>query len=157
MFNNESFNIFIYIMKLKYEIWLPKLQFTLQTIALRYPESPNEVTIRKYYNLIQNLPVFFPDEPLGKDLEKLLDEFPVTPYMNSKQSFMKWIHYLFNKINSKVGKDPVSFYDNLEDYYQHYKPKEIINKEHIKYKKHILYGTTFSLFLLISIYFYNKN
>ena len=41
MFNNESFNIFIYIMKLNYDVWLPKLQFTLQTIALRYPETPN--------------------------------------------------------------------------------------------------------------------
>ena len=38
------------------------------------------ITIRKYYNLIQNLPVFFPEEPLGKNLEKLLDEFPVTLY-----------------------------------------------------------------------------
>ena len=41
MFNIFTFNIFIYIMKLNYEIWLPKLKFTLQTIALNYPESPN--------------------------------------------------------------------------------------------------------------------
>ena len=40
---------------------------------------------------------------------------------------MKWIHFLFNKINNKIGETNVSFYDNLEDYYQHYKPKEIIN------------------------------
>ena len=84
-------------MKLKYDVWLPKLKFTLQTIALNYPERPNEVTVRKYYNLIQNLPVFFPDEPIGKYMEKLLDEFPVTPYLSSKKSFMKWIHFLFNK------------------------------------------------------------
>ena len=120
-------------MKLRYEIWLPKLKFTLLTIALNYPESPNEVTIRKYYNLIQNLPVFFPEEPLGKNLEKLLDEFPVTPYMNSKSSFMKWIHYLFNKINSRIGKDNVSFL-KFRKYYQHYKPKEIINKEQLNIK-----------------------
>jgi hypothetical protein len=143
-------------MKLNYEIWLPKLKFTLQTIALNYPESPNEVTIRKYYNLIQNLPVFFPEQPLGNHLEKLLDEFPVTPYMNSKSSFMKWIHFLFNKINAKIGKENVSFYDNLEDYYQHYKPKEIINKEQIKFKKHLMYGSVFSIFLMSSVYFYNK-
>ena len=143
-------------MKLKYEVWLPKLQFTMLTIGLRYPENPNEVTIRKYYNLVQNLPVFFPEEPLGKYLETILDDFPVTPYMNSRQSFLKWIHFIFNKINSKVGNDTVSFYDNLENYYQHYKPKEIINKEHIKNKKHMLYGSIFTTFLLISIYCYNK-
>ena len=143
-------------MKLKYEIWLPKLKFTLLTIALNYPESPNEVTIRKYYNLIQNLPVFFPEEPLGKNLVKLLDDFPVTPYMNSKPSFMKWIHFLFNKINNKIGETNVSFYDNLEDYYQHYKPKEIINKQQIKFKKHVMYGSVFTVFFMSSVYFYNK-
>ena len=114
-------------MKLKYDIWLPKLKFTLQTIALNYPERPNEVTVRKYYNLIQNLPVFFPDEPIGKYMEKLLDEFPVTPYLSSKKSFMKWIHFLFNKINKKLELNTESFYESLEEYYKHYRPKEIIN------------------------------
>ena len=87
-------------MKLKHDVWLPKLQFTMQTIALNYPDTPNEITIRKYYNLVHNLPVFFPDDPIGKYVEKLLDEFPVTPYMNSKTSFMKWVHFLFNKIKN---------------------------------------------------------
>ena len=71
-------------MKLRHEIWLPHLKFTLQTIALNYPLNPNEITIRKYYNFIQNLPLFFPDDPIGNYMLKLLDEFPVTPYMNSR-------------------------------------------------------------------------
>lgn len=144
-------------MKLKHDVWLPKLQFTMQTIALNYPDTPNEITIRKYYNLVHNLPVFFPDDPIGKYVEKLLDEFPVTPYMNSKTSFMKWVHFLFNKINKKLNLKTVSFYESLEEYYQHYKPKELINKESIKNKKQLMYSGTIFLLLAISLYSYRRS
>ena len=143
-------------MKLKYEIWLPQLKFTLQTIALYYPKNPNEITIRKYYNLIQNLPVFFPAEPIGNTMRKILDDFPVQPYLNSKTSFMKWIHFVFNKINKKLEMNTESFYESLEEYYRNYKPKEILNKEQIKQKKKYMYIFSVVLFLTVSTYYYNK-
>ena len=40
-------------------VWFPHLKFILWTIAVQYPIKPNEVTIKKYYTLINNLPVFF--------------------------------------------------------------------------------------------------
>ena len=45
-------------MGLNHNVWLPRLKFTLQTIAITYPARPNDVSKRKYYDLIQNLPVF---------------------------------------------------------------------------------------------------
>ena len=143
-------------MKLKYEIWLPQLKFTLQTIALYYPKNPNEITIRKYYNLVQNLPVFFPEEPIGNTMRKILDDFPVQPYLNSKTSFMKWIHFVFNKINKKLEMNTASFYESLEEYYKNYKPREILNKEQIKQKKKYMYIFSVVLFLTVSTYYYNK-
>tara|TARA_B100001059_G_scaffold236577_1_gene287912 strand:+ start:1602 stop:2033 length:432 start_codon:yes stop_codon:yes gene_type:complete len=143
-------------MKLKYEIWLPQLKFTLQTIALYYPKNPNEITIRKYYNLVQNLPVFFPEEPIGNTMRKILDDFPVQPYLNSKTSFMKWIHFVFNKINKKLEINTKSFYESLEEYYKNYKPREILNKEQIRQKKKYMYIFSVVLFLTVSTYYYNK-
>ena len=69
---------------------------------------------------------------------------------------MKWVHFLFNKINKKLGKDNISFYDSLEEYYQQYKPKEILNKETVKSKKNFLYGGVFAFFVILAIYYYNK-
>ena len=130
--------IFLYhlhLMGLNYNVWLPHLKFTLQTIAITYPAKPNDVSKRKYYDLIQNLPVFFPLEPIGNNFLKLLDKYPVTPYLSSRMSFMKWIHFIFNKIQEQLEQPIEDFYESLEKYYEEYKPKEIRNKEMIHTRK----------------------
>jgi len=80
------------------EVWMPYIHFTMQTIALNYPKHPNDVTKKKYYDFIQNLPLFIPMKPFGNDFIKLIDDYPVTPYLDSRLSFMKWVNYIFNKI-----------------------------------------------------------
>ena len=94
-------------MGLNHNVWLPKLKFTLQTIAVMYPQKPNTVTKKKYYEFIQNLPIFIPIAPIGKNFIKLLDEFPVTPYLDKRKDFIKWVHFIFNKINKQNSDDKV--------------------------------------------------
>ena len=74
-------------------VWLPHFEFTLQTIAVQYPKKPNEVTKKKYYEFISNIPVFFPIKPLGKSFSNMLNKYPVTPYLDSRTAFMKWTHF----------------------------------------------------------------
>ena len=105
-------------MGLNYKVWLPHLKFTLQTIATTYPSRPNDVSKRKYYDLIQNLPLFFPLEPMGDNFLKLLDKYPVTPYLSSRMSFMKWVHFIFNKIQEQLEQPVEDFYESLEKYYE---------------------------------------
>ena len=143
-------------MGLNYNVWLPHLIFTLQTIAITYPSRPNEVSRKKYYDFIQNLPVFFPLEPIGKNFLELLDKYPVTPYLSSRMSFMKWVHFIFNKINEQLDKPVEDFYDSLEKYYDEYKPKEIRNREIIKTKKRYILFTSALLITLGIVYFYKK-
>ena len=143
-------------MGLNPNVWLPKLKFTLQTMAILYPEKPNDVSIKKYYDFIQNLPIFIPMDPFGKNFIDMLDKYPVTPYLSSRLSFMKWIHFIFNKINEQLEKPQEDFYDSLEKYYEEYKPKEIQNKEIAKTRKKYI---DFALSILIIggiIYLYKK-
>ena len=137
-------------------VWIPHLKFTLQTIAITYPTRPNKVTKRKYYDLIQNLPVFFPFNPMGKNFLDLLDKYPVTPYLSSRMSFMKWIHFIFNKIHEQLDQPIDEFYDSLEKYYDQYKPKEIRNREIIKTRKKYIQFATASIIILVIVYFYKK-
>ena len=143
-------------MGLNHNVWLPHLIFTFQTMAITYPAHPNDVSKKKYYDFIQNLPVFFPLEPIGKNFLKLLDKYPVTPYLSSRMSFMKWIHFILNKIHEQLEQPVDEFYDSLEKYYDEYKPKEIRNKELIKTRQRYI---QFGIALLIIggiFYIYKK-
>ena len=137
-------------------VWFPHLKFILWTIAVQYPIKPNEVTIKKYYTLINNLPVFFPIYPMGNSFVELLDKYPVKPYLDSRKAFMKWNHFIINKINEKLELPQESFYEGLESYYNEYKPKETLIEEQLKKKKKTIY-ITFVCILIGGIYLlYNK-
>ena len=142
--------------KLEPKIWLTNLFFTLETIAIYYPNNPNKVTIKKYYHLIQNLPVFIPVAPMGSYFLSLLDKYPVQPYLNSRTSFMKWVFFIKKKIYKKLKMEVFDFYENLEIYYNAYKPKESIDNEKYREKKKYI-QSFFVLIIGLSIYyFYNK-
>ena len=143
-------------MGLNHNVWLPHLKFTLQTIAITYPARPNDVSKRKYYDLIQNLPVFFPLEPIGKNFLNLLDKYPVTPYLSSRMSFMKWVHFIFNKIHEQLEEPVEDFYDSLEKYYDEYKPKEMRNKDLIETRKRYIQIASTVLLVSAIVYFYKK-
>jgi hypothetical protein len=143
-------------MVLKPDVWLPKFQFIMQTISINYPNTPNDVTKKKYYDFIQNLPLFFPEKPMGDLFMKMLDQYPVTPYLSSRESFMKWIHYINNKINKKMEWNELSFRESLEKYYELYKPDSIKKRDlYRERKKYIQFG-----FLIggigITYYLYRK-
>lgn len=143
-------------MKLNSNVWLPHVKFTLQTIAITYPENPNDIAKKKYYDLISNLPVFIPIEPFGKNFMELLDEYPVTPYLDSRMSMMKWVHFIFNKISLQLNKPTEEFYDSLDKYYDEYKPKEYKNREISKTRKKYIEFALGTILVGLIIYFYKK-
>ena len=143
-------------MALDPKIWGPHYWFFLHTLASTYPHTPNEVVRKKYYDFIQNLPVFIPMDPIGNNFLDLLDKYPVTPYLSSRMSFMKWIHFIFNKINKQLKKKEIGFYEDLENYYEQYKPKEMKNKEITKTRKKYIEAGIFGLLVITIIYFYRK-
>ena len=143
-------------MKLNPNVWLPHLKFTLQTIAITYPSNPNDVSKKKYYDFISNLPVFIPIEPIGKNFMELLDKYPVTPYLDSRMSMMKWVHFIFNKISVQLDQPIEEFYDSLEKYYDEYKPKEYKTREIAKTRKKYIEFAVGTILVGLIIYLYKK-
>ena len=115
-------------------IWGPHYWFVLYTIALSYPLHINECTKKKYYDFITNLPLFLPVSDIGGVFSKFLDAYPVTPYLDSRESFSKWVHFIHNKINIYLGKPELKYYDALNKYYENYKLKEIKKMDERKNK-----------------------
>jgi hypothetical protein len=135
-------------------IWGPHYWFVLYTIALSYPIHINECTKKKYYDFITNLPLFLPVSDIGGVFSKFLDAYPVTPYLDSRESFSKWVHFIHNKINSYLGKPELTYYDALNKYYEHYKLKEIKKNDERKNKEKYIFGTLIIIIILVIIYFY---
>ena len=143
-------------MKLDSKVWGPHYWFFLHTIAITYPLHPNTITKKKYYEFIHNIPLFIPIDSMSTYFSKLLDEYPVTPYLDTRDSFIRWMHFIHNKINERLEKPKISLEDFYKDYYEAYKPKQEQWSDWVKKRGKIFYF--FLLFSLIAIvyYFYNK-
>jgi len=121
------------MVKLNPEIWGPHYWFFLHTAAMNYSATPTETLRKKYAN----------------EFLKLLDTYPVTPYLENRQSLIHWTHFIHNKVNAKLGKRELSLQESLEAYHANYIPREREKVLLKKYKKYLFYGTIAGLSGLI--------
>ncbi len=138
------------------KVWGPHYWFFLHTISMSYPLRPNSVTKKKYYEFIQNLPLFIPVENIAGEFSKLLDQYPITPYLDSRDAFIRWVWFIHNKINEKLEKNKISLNKFYELYYEEYKPKDIKNREMNRLKNKLVYLCLVVFFIAIIMYLYNK-
>jgi len=132
-------------------IWGPHYWFVLYTIALSYPNNSNDSTKKKYYDFITNLPLFLPISDIGNIFSRFLDAYPVTPYLDSRESFIKWVHFIHNKINSYLGKPEITYYEAMNKYYENYKLQELKKNDDRKNKQKYIFGSLIILLVLIII------
>jgi hypothetical protein len=138
------------------KIWGPHYWFFLHTVAMTYPHHPNSVTKKKYYEFIQNLPLFIPVEEVSKEFEKLIDVYPITPYLDNRDSFTRWMHFIHNKINEKLEKPPISLNEFFVQYYNEYKSQNEIMSEYYKLREKLVYGGILVSILGAIYYLYDK-
>tara|TARA_Y100000992_G_scaffold199213_1_gene135647 strand:- start:6751 stop:7179 length:429 start_codon:yes stop_codon:yes gene_type:complete len=136
------------------KIWGPHYWFVIFTIGLTYPIKPNDISKKKYYEFIQNLPIFMPNPEITDVFSKLLDKYPVTPYLDSRDMFLRWIHFIHNRVNVTLGKPEISFEDALVKYYDNYKIEKQVENNFVKYKKIYIYIFTILILLFLSYCFY---
>lgn len=141
-------------MKFDSSVWGPHYWFFLHTVAESYPITPNAVTKRKYYDLIQNMPLFIPQSEMGDKFSEFLDKYPVTPYLDNRDSFVRWVHFVHNKFNVFLGKEEMSLPNALEKYRNEYQPKPIYLSEKIKTRKHIIYASLICILFFFILVFY---
>ncbi len=143
-------------MNLDPDVWGPHYWFMLHTTALNYPTNPNTTTKKKFYDFIHNLPLFIPHRDISDAFAKVLDKYPLTPYLENKKSFMKWMHFVHNYINKTLNKPPLDYYEAIDKYYNHYKPKKIIDMDTIKFRNRMIYIGLIIILMCIANYFYDK-
>ena len=138
------------------KIWGPHYWFFLHTISMSYPLHPNAVTKKKYYEFVQNIPLFIPVESIAGDFSKLLDKYPVQPYLDNRESFVRWMWFIHNKINKKLEKPQITLNEFYVKYYEEYKPVNKKMYEYYKVREKVIYfSVIFAIFGSI-YYLYDK-
>jgi hypothetical protein len=121
------------------KIWGPHYWFFIHTVAMTYPIRPNAVTKKKYYEFIQNLPLFIPVESMSGEFSKLIDKYPVTPYLDNRESLIRWTHFIHNKINQKLEKPQISLSEFYIKYYEEYKSQNVKQIEYYKLREKAIF------------------
>ncbi len=135
------------------EIWGPHYWFFLNTVAMIYPDQPNAIVKKKYYSLFQNLPLFIPNSKISNSFNDMLNLYPINNYLNSKNSLLKWIHFIHNKINVKLNKKPITYLEFIDNYNNIYVKKEDGIVEKMKNNKKFIVSLIF-IIILFMIYLY---
>lgn len=105
-------------------IWGPHYWFVLHTIAFNYPMNATSIQKKVYHRFIHNLHEFLPNRTIGGIFQKLLAEHSVTPYLDSRKDFIKWMHFIHNKINERLEKPKMTLEDHYRDMAYKYAPKK---------------------------------
>ena len=137
------------------KVWGPHYWFFLHTIAVTYPHHPNAVTKKKYYDLIQNLHIFLPIDKIANEFSELLEQYPITPYLDNRESFVRWTWFIHNKINEKLEKPKITLEEFYKQYYENYKPNDVKYREFYKLRAKIIYLFIFLLIAGLIYFFYH--
>jgi hypothetical protein len=123
---------------------------------LNYPNYPNSVTKKKYYDFVQNIPMFLPVEEISTYFSKLLNDYPVQPYLDNRESFIKWFWFIHNKVNEKLEKPVITLNEFYSKYYEQYKTTNEKMIEYYKIKRKIIYILLIILLGSLIYYLYDK-
>lgn len=138
------------------EVWGPHYWFFLHTVSHTYPIHPNDVVKRKYYDLIQNLPLFIPNEEIAHYVAELLDRYPVQPYLKTRESLVRWTIFLHNKVSVALGKEEMETMDAIAAYAHCYDAPEVIVSKRLGLSKQTTTFLIIAALVLIAVYQHYK-
>ena len=73
------------------KIWGPHYWFFLHTVAFHYPIHPTSIQKKMYHRLIHHFYEFIPNKSMASVYESILQKYPVSPYLDSRDEFIKFI------------------------------------------------------------------
>ena len=113
-------------------IWGPPYWFVLHTIASNYPIMPTSIQKKIHYRFIHNLHEFIPNRESANAFSSLLQDFPVAPYLDTRDDFVRWMHLIHNKVNASLEKPAISLHRHKEAMKILYTPTMSRVQKHIK-------------------------
>jgi len=120
-------------------VWGPHYWFVLHTIASNYPKSPTSIQKKIHYRFIHNLHEFIPHRESSLRFADLLQAYPVAPYLDTRDDFVRWMHMIHNKINENLEKPTVSLHRHKDAMKVMYLPTATRLQQRIKATHALVY------------------
>ena len=134
-------------------VWGPHYWFFLHNVAFHYPNYPTTIQKKIYYRLIHNFHEFLPNKSIGNLFSKLINKYPVTPYLDSQKDLIKWMHFIHNKINVRLDKPTITLSEHYQEFHTLYEPKQSKIKKFIKKNYKLLLGMLVILLGIIQYHY----
>jgi hypothetical protein len=100
------------------------------------------------------MPLFIPNPEIGNRFSAYLDKYPVSPYLDSRDSFIRWVHFMHNNFNVFLNKEELTLFAALDQYFDQYKPKQMLLTERYRInKEHVVACFTILCLIIICIFY----
>ena len=138
------------------EVWGPHYWFVIHSVAFGYPDRPSAVQRKICHRFITHLPELMPNDKVGNDFSKLLELYPVTPYLDNRENFVKWTHFIHNKINEKLEKPQITLTEHYAIFKEAYRPRRTQVQNILRQKTSLVYILFIVLVALLIVYLKRK-
>ena len=101
-------------------VWGPPFWFVMHTVSLNYPVEPSYSDKRTHYDFYYIIRNILPCEMCRQHYRELLKQYPIEPFLDSRESLISWVILIHNQVNLRLGKEMVSREDVLDKYEQAY-------------------------------------
>lgn len=102
------------------KVWGPHAWFFLHSVTLSYPNNPTETDKKQMYDFFMSVSNILPCLDCMKHFKDHLNKYPITPFLDSKDSLVSWLIILHNMVNVSTGKPTMTNEDVLKLYNKKY-------------------------------------
>ena len=101
---------------IKPAIWGPHGWKFLHYVSMGYPVNPSYEDKSNYKNFYQVLQHVLPCEKCAQNYKQNLVKLPIDNHLENRDSLVKWVIDIHNKVNNELGKDKVEYEEALSLY-----------------------------------------
>ena len=98
------------------KIWGPHLWFILHIITFKYPKNPTSFDKEYHRDFFTNLKNVIPCDDCKKSYAKHIQEYPITPHLDSRESLINWLVQIHNLVNVSLNKKVISTKEMINIY-----------------------------------------
>jgi len=131
------------------KFWGPHGWIFLHSVTMNYPKEPTNEDKTLYRNFFSSLKRVLPCEKCAYHYKQHIINDPIEPALESRNSLVRWLIKIHNKVNEDLGKPQYTYEQVIEEY--KYKMMNMDRDETLIYK--VIIG---ALLLFILYKFFKK-